>query len=302
MATLDEIIAKQLAEATAIEEAKKAAPLKDEVSPEAVGKADEVDTAPTKKKELTKEETDEVVVAPVAETKIEVSTQVATLLETEGLSEEFKTQAVTIFEAAVTDRVLQIEEGLKTKFEVELAEAKATLDNDIDGFLNESIQQWMQENKVAIESNFRSQLAESFMDGMQALMSKHNIELPDGKENALEVALGEVDSLTESLTTKETEKLALVEQINVLKAEKIMESFKEKMAQTEFDRFVQLTESVKFVDELQYEKQLTIVLENFGKQKVETKVEVEEITEEVADQKPVVSTVSRYAEFISNKR
>lgn len=286
MATLDEIIAKQLA--TALEEAKKIAPIKDEVAPESVGKADdEVDTKPTFKKELTKEDT--------------VSTQVSALLEAEGLSEEFKTQAVTIFEAAVTDRVLQIEEGLKTKFDQELAEAKADLDNDIDGFLNEAIQQWMEANKVAIESNFKSQLAESFMDDMQALMGKHNIELPEGKENALEVALGEVDSLTESVVTKETEKLSLVEQINVMKAEKILESFRGKMAQTEFDRFVQLTESVKFADETQYEKQLTIVLENFGKTKVETKVEAEEITEAVIVQKPVTNNVNRYAEFIGKK-
>jgi hypothetical protein len=360
MTTLDEIIAKQLAEATALEEAKKAAPLKDKVSPEAVGKADEVDTEPTKKKELTNESTNEEILSEAVSRKdfklaastiaqiedkdkrqeaanlhakifaqgnprfdhsrfhdacgtsapknedITVSTQVATLLETEGLSEEFKTQAVTIFEAAVTDRVLQIEEGLKTKFDEQLAEATAQLDNDIDGFLNEAIQQWMQENTVAIESNFKLQLAESFMDGMQALMGKHNIELPDGKENALEVALGEVDSLTESLTTKETEKLALVEQINVMKAEKILESFKEKMTQTEFDRFVQLTESVKFADEVQYEKQLTVVLENFGNQKVEikeaAKTEAEAITEDVADQKPVATTVNRYAEFISKNR
>lgn len=358
MATLDEIIAKQLAEATALEEAKKIALAKGDVDPETVGKADEVDTKPTIKKELTKESIEEMTDDEISSISMDqldeisdevvlrtlqarakkakaakgsstekktsdkldktvnnvanridrlkknestVSTQVAALLEAEGLSEEFKEQAVTIFEAAVTDRVLQIEEGLQTKFETQLAEAKADLDNDIDGFLNEAIQQWMEVNKVAIESNFKSQLAESFMDDMQALMGKHNIELPEGKENALEVALGEVDSLTESVATKETEKLVLVEQINVMKAEKILESFREKMAQTEFDRFVQLTESVKFVDETQYEKQLTIVLENFGKTKVETKVEAEEITEAVIVQKPVTSNVNRYAEFIGKK-
>lgn len=297
MAKLDEIIAKQLAEATAVTKDKKLAELKGEAG----GVAYEVDTKPSTKKELTKEEAEVEAVAPVVETKFEVSAQVATLLEAEGLSEEFKEQAVTIFEAAVTDRVLQIEEGLQEKFEEQLAEAKADLDSDIDGFLNEAIQQWMQENVVAIESNFKLQLAESFMDGMQALMGKHNIELAEGKEDALDVALGEVDSLTEAVATKETEKLALVEQINVMKAEKILESFKEEMAHTEFDRFVQLTESVKFVDEVQYAKQLTVVLENFGKQKQEPKVGAP-ITEEVVTPVASVSTVDRYASFISNKR
>lgn len=232
-----------------------------------------------------------------------IPTQVATLLEAEGLSEEFKTQAVTIFEAAVTDRVLLIEEELKAEFDKQIAEAKASLDNDIDGFLSEAIQQWKQENIVAINSNFKTQLAESFMDGMQALLSSHNIEVPEGKENALEVALGEVDKLTEAVATKETEMLALVEQVNEMKASKILESFKEKMTTTEFDRFVQLTESIKFVDETQYGKQLTIVLENFGTQKQEPKVDAEQISEEVVVVAPsTTSAVNKYAEFIGKNR
>jgi hypothetical protein len=235
-----------------------------------------------------------------------VSSQVASLLEAEGLSEEFKTQAVTIFEAAVTDRVLQIEEGLKTEFDKQLVEAKAELDNDIDGFLSEAIQQWKQDNEVAIKANFKSQLAESFMDGMKALIKEHNIEVPEDKEDALEVALGEVDKLNESIVAKEAEMLMLQEQVNEMKSEKILESFKEKMTQTEFDRFVQLTESVKFKDETQYEKQLNIVLENFGSTKVKPEVVVpvvEAVTEAV--NKIVTesnSDMAVYTQYLNKKR
>lgn len=311
MATLDEVIKQRLADAAKIDEATKVAAIKTEADPETVGKADEVDTKPTVKKELTKEDVIEV---PLVEDKKEVaevnepatvSSQVASLLEAEGLSEEFKTQAVTIFEAAVTDRVLQLEEGLKTKFDTQLAEAIAELDNDIDGFLSEAIQQWKQENEVAIESNFKSQLAESFMDGLQTLLGKHNIEVPEGKENALEIALEEVDSLTESVTTKDTEMAALVEQVNTLKAEKILESFKEKMTQTEFDRFVQLTESVKYKDETQYETQLNVVLENFGNTKSES-AKPEQVLEAVLDTTVKVVTentdMAAYANYLSKKR
>lgn len=310
MATLDEVIKQRLAEATTqVEEAKKIE-LKTEADPETVGKTDEVDTKPTIKKELTKEETTVEVVVPVVveDQKIEaktVSSQVASLLEAEGLSEEFKTQAVTIFEAAVTDRVLQIEEGLKTEFDSQLAEAKAELDNDIDGFLSEAIQQWKQENEVAIKSNFKSQLAESFMDGMKALIAEHNIDVPEGKEDALEVALGEVDKLNESIVAKEAEMLTLQEQVNGMKSEKILESFKEKMTQTEFDRFVQLTESVKFKDEAQYEKQLNVVLENFGSkpvEKINTPI-VEIVTEAVHTIVTESNTdMSAYANYINKKR
>ena len=314
--TLEEVIRQRLAEATKqVDEAKTVVDLKkpdaDEVGVGGVdGGADVVDTKP-KKKELTKEETTvDVVVAPVVEEKKDVtktvSSQVATLLEAEGLSEEFKTQAVTIFEAAVTDRVLQIEEGLKTEFDKQLAEAKADLDNDIDGFLSEAIQQWRQDNEVAIKANFKSQLAESFMDGMKALIAEHNIEVPEDKEDALAVALGEVDKLNESVATKEAEMLALQDQVNEMKSVQILESFKEKMTQTEFDRFVQLTESVKFKDKTQYEKQLNIVLENFGSTKVKPEV-VAPIVEVVTEAVTKIVTESNsdmdvYTKYLNKKR
>jgi len=235
-----------------------------------------------------------------------VSSQVSALLEAEGLSEDFKVQAVTIFEAAVTDRVLQIEEELKQEFDSQLAEAKAELDNDIDGFLSEAIQQWKQDNEVAIKSNFKSQLAESFMDGMKALIAEHNIEVPEDKEDALEVALGEVDKLNESILAKEAEMLSLQEKVNEMKAEQILESFKEKMTQTEFDRFVQLTESVQFKDEAQYEKQLTVVLENFGSKQKVTKV-ADPIVEVVSEAVHKIVTESNsdmdvYTKYLKTKQ
>lgn len=235
----------------------------------------------------------------------EVSSQVASLLEAEGLSDEFKVQAVTIFEAAVTDRVLQIEEGLKEEFESNLAEAKKELNEDIDGFVSEAIQQWKQDNLVAINSNFKSQMAESFMDGLRALIGEHNIEVPEDKEDALVIAMGEVDKLNEALSEKDTEMSTLIEQVNSMKAEKLLESFREKMTITEFDRFAQLTESIKFKDETQYEKQLNIVLENFGA-KTEDKKVVQPIVEEFTEptEKIVVESNSRvemYAKHLSKK-
>jgi hypothetical protein len=236
-----------------------------------------------------------------------VSSQVSALLEAEGLSEDFKVQAVTIFEAAVTDRVLVLQEELEKEFESQLAEAKEEMNNDIDGFLNEAIQQWKTDNEVAIKANFKAQVAESFMDGLQALMGEHNVEIAEGKEDALATAMGEVDKLNESIVKHESEMAELQEQISEMKAKQILESFKEKMTLTEFDRFTQLTESVKFVDEAQYEKQLTVVLENFGQTKSApaAKVAQEVITESVSDAIQIVtesnSDVASYARYLSKK-
>ena len=307
--TLEEVIKQRLAEANRIEESKKTVVVKADA--DEVGKTDEVDTKPKLKKELTKEETTpivvtDVVVPPIVEVKKTVSEQVSALLETEGLSEEFKQEAVTIFEAAIADKVMLIEAQLKQEFDSQLAEAKAELDNDIDGFLSEAVQQWRQDNEVAIKATFKSQVAESFIDGMRALIAEHNVEIPEDKEDALEVAIAEVDKLNESIVAHDAAMQELQEQVNSLKAEKILESFKEKMTQTEFDRFSQLTESVKFKDESQYEKQLNVVLENFGA-KVPVVFAENIIPKSNQETTKVVLTESNsdmnvYANFISKQR
>lgn len=234
-----------------------------------------------------------------------VSDQVASLLEAEGLSEEFKIQAVTIFEAAVTDRVLQIQEQMEAEYNEKLDEAKAELETNIDGFLNECVKEWALDNEVAIASNFRSQLAESFMDGIQSLMAEHNIDLPAESEDALQVALNKVNELQEAANETDETVSELLEQINELKSEKILESFKEKMTDTEFDRFTQLCESVKFKDETQYEKQLTVILDNFStiSKKTGTPAQIVEEVQAPVVPAPIVtetfSSVNRYAAYMA---
>lgn len=301
--TLEERIKQMLEEST-----KQSTPevIAEEVAPEEVVVEETI--AEEVADEVVAEETKPAKKAKPVQEDSGVSSQVAALLEAEGLSEEFKMQAVTIFEAAVTDRVLQITEELEAQYEEKLDEAKAELETNIDGFLNEAVQEWADNNKVAIESNFKTRLAESFMDGLQSLLAEHNIDLPDESEDALEIALDEVNKLEEQVSSTDTVIAELQEQVNTLKAEKILESFSEKMTSTEFDRFVQLTESVKFKDETQYEKQLSIVLENFGKVAAKKVEQVEQIAEQSVEApvaQPIVtetfSSVNRYAQYLAKK-
>lgn len=301
--TLEERIKQMLAESTqtvevtpeVVAEEVVAEEVTPEITEEVVAEEVVEETKPAKKERTIKEDS-------------QVSSQVAALLEAEGLSEEFKLQAVTIFEAAVTDRVLQIQEELEAEYEEKLDEARAELETNIDGFLNEAVQEWADNNQVAIESNFKTRLAESFMDGLQSLLAEHNIDLPADSEDALEIALDEVNKLEEQVSSVDEVIAEMQNEIDTLKAEKILESFKGKMTSTEFDRFVQLTESVKFKDETQYEKQLSIVLENFGKITAKSVEQEEQIVEETVDApvaQPIItetfSSVNRYAQYLAKK-
>lgn len=228
----------------------------------------------------------------ITEQKSSVSDQVSALLEAEGLSDEFKLQAVTIFEAAVADRVLQIEEAMKQDFETQLSEAIESLNNEIDEFLSEAVRTWQKDNEVAIKANFNTQVNESFMDGLRQLIAEHNVEVPEGKEDALKTALVEVEELQESIKKQEEKQIELQEQIKQLEGKSILESFRSKMTQVEFDRFVQLTESVKFDNADQYEKQLNIVRENFGSKKPEVKQVTESVIPKETKEATIVESTS----------
>jgi hypothetical protein len=296
--TLEEIIKKRLADATK--------QMSESTETVVVEKAPIVEVKKEAEDVVAKEPPKATTKKVVKESKEETSTvssQVSALLEAEGLSEEFKTQAVTIFEAAVTDRVISIQEEMQKEFDAQLVEAKEQLNNDIDEFLSEAVSQWQKDNEVAIKTNFNTQVTESFMDGLRSLIAEHNIEVPEGKEDALATALTEVETLKESFKEHEASTEALQEQIKQFKSKEILESFRSKMTVMEYDRFAQLTESIKYETDEQYEKQLTIVLENFGSltAKKAAKPATEEIVESVSEAKPAVETKvdNRMAAYVS---
>lgn len=290
------LLAEQVTEAKSCGEGKK------DMEKETPGEDEEVVVNPKKKEAAkdVKEETEAVADSEevVAEDTKVVSEQVAALLETEGLSEEFKTEALAIFEAAVNDKVAQAKQQMQEQFDAEVAAAKTAMAEEIDGYLSAAVAEWISENEVAIETTFKSQLAESFVDGLQKLFVEHNIELPADKVDLYETVLEEKFTLEEKAAESEKQIAALQEQVNGMKKASILESFKTQMTVTEFDRFTTLVESIAFESEDQYKTQLNIVKENFGTKKPEVKQQISE-SAVVTNKDPLIS---KFAEYINNSK
>ena len=106
-------------------------------------------------------------------TKEEVDTHVNALLEGEGLSDDFKEKASIIFEGAVNSKVDASVENLKEQFDVQLEQAtqevRSELSEKIDSYLNYVVEQWMEDNKLAVESGLRTELTEDFIGGLKTL-------------------------------------------------------------------------------------------------------------------------------------
>jgi hypothetical protein len=192
---------------------------------------------------------------------------------------------------------MQIEEELKQKFDEQYEQAKVDLVENIDGYMTAAVVKWIEENQVALVHSFKADLAESFIDGLRSLFVEHNVAVPEESENALDIAVSEVEKLEAQLEEQKQTELELIEELNEVKRVQVLESFKTKMTNTQADRFIKLVDAIKFESVEQYTKQLEIVQENFST-KVAAAAEAEQIVESVkAPVSAQANSIAAYAEF-----
>jgi hypothetical protein len=217
--------------------------------------------------------TEEVVVEEVKEEKaareitVDVSEDVAALTNGEDLSEEFKTKAATIFEAAVITRVKAEVNKLQEEFDNQLAEQveeiKEGLVEKVDGYLNYVVEQWIAQNEIALESGMKSEILESFVDGMKSLFAEHYIEVPEEKFDVL----GDMQEKLEQLESKLDETVAsnvnLTKQINEQKRIAAVSEAADGLADTDVEKFKGLAEELSYEDVDSFKKKLQTIRENY---------------------------------------
>ena len=223
-----------------------------------------------KKKEAKEEEVKEELEVKEEELKVDVSEDVAALVNGEELSEEFKTKAATIFEAAVVTRVKSEVAKLEEQFETKLAEQvesiKEGLVEKVDGYLNYVVEQWMTDNELALENGMKTDIMESFVAGMKNLFMEHYIEVPAEKYDLV----GELQEQADSTKAKLDEQLAanveLTKQINEMKRVSSIGEFCADLADTDAEKFKGLAEELAFEDAESFKTKLQTIKENyFGK-------------------------------------
>ena len=227
--------------------------------------------------------------------------------EGEELSEEFKEKAVTIFEAAVNAKVemikAELEEESKKHLEEQVAEITSTLSEQIDNYLNYVVEQWMEENELAIESSLRTEITEEFIDGMRNLFAENYIEIPEEKFNVLEELANKVEELEQKLNESINDNIELSGAVREYAKESIFGKVAEGLSVSQKEKFATLAEGVDFADEETYEKKLLIVKENYFKDKKVVsnivEAEVESAEEQPAQAPKLTGTVANYVQAIS---
>ena len=191
----------------------------------------------------------------------------AMFADDETISEDFKSKAATIFEARVHDRLVQIEEEIEAKYAGQLEEAIDTIKSDltekVDSYLSYVVEQWMEDNELAIESGLRSELTEEFIAGMRNLFAEHYIDVPAEKVDLVDELATKVEEL-ESKLDEEIErgveyKQALVES----RKNEITRVVTEGLTDTQVEKIRTLAESVEFSTEDEYKSKLETIRENY---------------------------------------
>ena len=220
------------------------------------------------------------------------------LFNGESLSEDFRVKATLIFEAAVSSRVEKIVEQVLAENDEVLAaayeEIKSELSEQVDEYLNYVVEEWVNENQVAIETGLRAELAEDFINGLKNLFAEHYIEIPEEKVDVAEELASAVAEMQEALESREQIISSLTEEVNSVKKEKAIVRATEGLTQVQAAKMKSLAESVEFTTEGDFEHKLAVIRENYFPSKTNVTSEVKDL-QEVA-----TSTVNPEVEQVTN--
>ena len=218
---------------------------------------------------ITEEDLDEAPVARKIEMNLEaLRKDIASVFAgDENLSEEFKTQAGSIFEAAVIARVNNeveaIAEELAAQNAADFEELKEGLVEKVDSYLNYVVEQWMSENEIAVEQGLRTEVAEDFMVGLKNLFQEHYFEVPSDRVDVLEDMATKVDEVTARLNESISASIELKEELDAIKRDRIIEHTCRDLTATDAEKLSKLLEGVEFDNDELFQEKVKVVKENY---------------------------------------
>ena len=220
----------------------------------------------------------------IAMPEINVKEDIDALVDGEELSEEFKSKASTIFEAAVHQKVMEVAtvkvDELEKEFQADLQEEiisfRDKLTEKVDGYLNYVVEEWMRENELALENSLRSEITEEFMGGLKNLFTEHYIEVPDEKVDIVENLFDKVEELEGQLNTQIEENVKTKDELNEYRKNKILEEVSSDLADTQSEKLKDLVEGVSFDETEDFESKVKTIKESYFPNQVKQDENIEQ--------------------------
>ena len=228
-----------------------------------------------KKASYKKEETE------AEDEKIDVTADVDALVKDEDLSEEFKSKAATIFEAAVNSKVKEAKKKMMAGYEEKLKEesekAKGELVEKVDSYLAYVVEEWMKENELALERGIKGEIAEDFISGLKKLFEEHYISVPDEKYDVLEDQASKIESLEKKLNEEIEKNVELNKENSENKRTSIVAEMGEDLAETSKEKFNKLAEEVEYKNEEDFKAKVATIKESYFGAKKEASSDIDDV-------------------------
>ena len=239
--------------------------------------------------------------------EIDVKEHVDALVAGEkDLTDEFKTKAATIFEAAIKSKVKEIEEEMETdytnKFEQESAKAKAELTEKVDSYLSYVVEEWMKENEIALERGIKGEIAEDFINGLKKLFEDHYIDVPDEKYNVLEDQADKIEKLEKDLNEQIQKNVDLNKEVGSKTKDEIKSKVSEDLADTSKEKFAKLAEEIEYSNATDYTKKLETVKDSYFGKKTETTESLDDVAAGESSNEDLSKAMAAYSAAISKTK
>jgi len=220
------------------------------------------------------------------------------LVESEAtLSEDFKAKTAVIFEAAVKSKIAseinRLEEEYAQQLDEEVQATKADLVEKVDSYLNYVVETWMEENKLAIQSGLRAEIAEGFMDKLKDLFVESYVEVPESKVDLVDELATANDELEEQVNEATAKAMQLAEELESYKRAAVIREAAKDLAETQVEKLTSLAESIEFGSEKEFASKVATLKESYFAKKTTAESIIEE-TEEESDTQEVSGMMEQY--------
>ena len=236
--------------------------------------------------------------------EINVQEHVDALMSGEGdLSEDFKKKAATVFESAVKskvrDEVTRLQENYENEIEEGIKSNKAELTEKVDTYMNYVVEEWMKENELAVERGLKGEIAEDFIAGLKQLFEDHYVDIPDEKYDVLQAQSDKIAELEEKVNKSIEESMEYKKSNDTLTREKVISESTSDLADTEIEKFKELTEDVDFGNEEDFRGKLETLKESyFPRVKKETTENIDNVETGPAQDIDITDSMAAYSKAI----
>jgi hypothetical protein len=213
----------------------------------------------------------------------EITAALNTLIENDSnLSEDFKVQASTLFEAAIAKKATEIKEDLEIQYQEDLQEelngVRDVLVEKIDNYLSYVVESWIEENEAQVTSTLRADIAENFISSLKDIFVENYIEVPEEKRDLVAELADKSEEQEEKLTEASLEIEMLKDQVEGYERDEIISEMSQDLSGNEAHKLREILEDIDFSDKESFTSKVKVIKSSLFSIKEETSTE--EVVEE----------------------